>query len=292
VSYTAKSEDDDVTQIFLEGLEKDLRCIWSKKKFKDPANMIFMEEDKRNYDKATKCHICGKDGVVEGDGKKNKVRDHCHLTNRFRGAAHAECNRNYRIPKCIPVVFHNLSNYDSHLFVKKMFIKNPEERLECIPNNEEKYILFSKEVVLCHITDEEGERKPVKHEIRFIDSYRFMGLSLDALIKNLDPEQCENVKKFYPDPTKFDLLKRKGVYPYDYVGSVDKLAESSLPPKEAFYSRLNDENISDEDYEHAETVGKEFGIRTLGEYTALYNEVDVLQLADMFENFRDICLEN
>ena len=79
--------------------------------------MIFTEEDKRNYDKATKCHICGKDGFVEGDEKKNKVRDHCHLTNRFRGAAHAECNRNYRIPKFIPVVFHNLSNYDAHLFI-------------------------------------------------------------------------------------------------------------------------------------------------------------------------------
>ena len=59
---------------------------------------------------------------------------------------------------------------------------------ECIPNNEEKYISFRKEIVLCHITDEEGERKPVKREIRFIDSFRFMGLSLDALIKNLDAE--------------------------------------------------------------------------------------------------------
>ena len=77
MSYTAKSEDDDVAQIFLEKLEIDLRCIWSKKKFKDPTNMIFTEEDKRNYDKATKCHICCKDGFVEGDEKKNKVRDHC-----------------------------------------------------------------------------------------------------------------------------------------------------------------------------------------------------------------------
>ena len=108
------------------------------------------------------------------------------------------CNRNYRIPKFIPVVFHNLSNYDSHLFIKKMFIKNPEETLECIPNNEEKYISFRMEIVLCHITDEEGERKPVKREIRFIDSYRFMRLSLDALIKNLELEQCKNFKKNLP----------------------------------------------------------------------------------------------
>ena len=71
-------------------------------------------------------------------------------------------------------------------------------------------------------------------------------------------------------------MKRKGVYPYDYVDSVDKLAQSSLPPKQAFYSRLNDE-----DYEHAKTVWKEFRIKTLKEYTSLYNKVDVLQLADV-----------
>ena len=61
-----------------------------------------------------------------------------------------------------------------------------------------------------------------------------MPTSLDALIKNLDPEQWKNLDKFYPDPRKFDLLKRKGVYLYDYVDSVDKLAESSLPPKKRF----------------------------------------------------------
>ena len=78
-------------------------------------------------------------------------------------------------------------------------------------------------------------------EIRFINSFRFMPTSLDALIKNLDPEQCTKFKEIYSDSRKFDLLKRKGVYPYDYVDSVDKLAETAFPPKEAFYSRLNNE---------------------------------------------------
>jgi len=119
-----------------------------------------------------------------------------------------------------------------------------------------------------------------------------MGLSLDALIKNLDAEQCKSLKKFYPDPRKFDLLKRKGVYPYDYVDSVNKLAETALPPKEAFHPRLNDEETTNEDYEHAKTVRKKFRRKTLEEYTSLYNKVDVLQLADVFENFRVICMEN
>ena len=102
----------------------------------------------------------------------------------------------------------------------------------------------------------------------------------------------QTFKEIYPDARKFDLSKRKGVYPYDYVDSVDKLAETALPPKEAFYSRLNDEETTNKDYEHAKTVWKEFRIKTLGEYTSLYTKVDVLQLADVFENFRDICLEN
>ena len=81
-----------------------------------------------------------------------------------------------------------------------MFIKNPEETLECIPNNEEQYISFRKEIVLCHITDQNGERKPVKREMRFIDSFRFMPTSLDALIKNLDPETVQKFKEILLRP--------------------------------------------------------------------------------------------
>ena len=103
--------------------------------------------------------MCGPQEEFQLNGKKALPS---HSTNRFRGAAHAECNRNYRIPKFIPVVFHNLSNYDAHLFIKKMFIKNSEERLECIATNEEKYISFSKEIVLFHITDKNGEKNTGK----------------------------------------------------------------------------------------------------------------------------------
>jgi len=147
-----------------------------------------------------------------------------------------------------------LAKPDAHLFIKKIFIKNHEENLKCIATNEEKCITFSNEIVLYDRTDENEEKIPVKREIRFIDSYRFMSSSLDALIKNLNPEQYKNLKKFYSVPRKFDLLKRKGVYPYDYVDSVDKLTETALPPKEAFYSRLNDEETTSKDYEHAKTV--------------------------------------
>ena len=85
---------------------------------------------------------------------------------------------------------------------------------------------------------------------------------------------------------------RKGVYPYDYVDCLNKLDETSLPPKEAFYSKLTGEGITDEDYQHAHTVWKEFNIESMMKYHILYNLSDVLLLADNFENFRSICINH
>ena len=118
-----------------------------------------------------------------------------------------------------------------------------------------------------------------------------MASSLDALLKNLNKDQCKNLNKFYSDK-QFDLLLRKGVYPYDYMDSIERLSETELPPKSAFYSKLNDTDISDEDYAHAQTVWKEFGFKMNREYHDLYNVSDVLLLADVFENFRDVCMHN
>lgn len=87
-------------------------------------------------------------------------------------------------------------------------------------------------------------------------------------------------------------MLRKGIHPYDWMDSVEKLNEKSLPPKEAFFSKLNGTNASDEDYDHAQKVWKEFEMETFLEYHNLYNKSDVLLLADVFENLRDICLEN
>ena len=118
-----------------------------------------------------------------------------------------------------------------------------------------------------------------------------MSTSLDKLVSNLPKEDFDNPKRSYTCE-KFNLLTRKGVYPYEYMDSPERFKETKLPPKKAFYSRLNGEDISDEDYEHAIKVWKTFNIKTLKDYHDLYNEADGLLLADVFENFRDICIEN
>lgn len=202
------------------------------------------------------------------------------MTGKFRGAAHNGCNLNHQVPKFVPVVFHNLSGYDAHLFIKKLGGK-----INCIPTNEEKYISFSKEV-LVYSFEKDDKKINVKRKLRFLDSFRFMPSSLDSLVSNLNNDQCVNLKKYYSGK-QFDLLRRKGVYPYDYASSADILSVTELPPKSAFYSKLNDSDISDEDYAHAKTVWEEFSCKTFRDYHDLYNKSDVLLLSDVFENFRD-----
>ena len=130
VTFVKEFNVDDVAQIFVDTLEKNIKE--SYKKFKFPKSMILAMHDKLVYDNCTLCHICNE------ELGKDKVRDHCHVSGKFRGAAHEVCNLKYKIPKFWPVVFHNLSGYDSHLFIETL--ENSEGDISCIPNNEENYI--------------------------------------------------------------------------------------------------------------------------------------------------------
>ncbi|XP_065639665.1 uncharacterized protein LOC136072388 [Hydra vulgaris] len=155
------------------------------------SKLVTFTANKNNFDNAKICHIC------EKDLNEDKVRGHCHITGKYRGAAHNELNE---------------------------------------------------------FTNKEGKKVEGKLQLRFLDSFKFMAASLDSLTKNLSKDQCKNIK--------------------------------------SFYSRLNDEGISDEDYLHAQTIWKEFDCETFRDYHNLYNKSDVLLLADVFENFRDVCFNN
>ena len=279
--YTkTKPEDADAMDVFIKWLEEDVKAIANI----EEKEMIFTEEDREQFNKASDCWICGE------ELGNDRVRDHCHYTGRYRGPAHNNCNLKYKKPKSISVFFHNLSGYDSHLFIKKLGSPDKKENIDCIPNNEEKYISFSKTIKTGQYTNKKGEVKDKTFKIVFKDSLKFMSSSLGALVNNLPKDAFKNLLKYFT-PEQAEILKQKGFYPYEYMDSEEKFNDKKLPPREAFYSKLSGRGISEKDYKHAWNVWNTFKMKTFKEYHELYNVTDVLLLADVFENFRDICLK-
>ena len=137
---------------------------------------------------ATECYICEK--KFYKDKKKNyiKVRDHCHYTGKYRGAAHNICNLMYNTPREIPVVFHNGSSYDCHFIIKGL-AEEFDVDFECFGENKEKYRSFS-----VPIKKESNEHNTIIYRIKFIDSFRFMSTSLSTLVDNLLNKVIENGK--------------------------------------------------------------------------------------------------
>ena len=252
-----------------------------KKEFNKTLNMT--KENEEEFQKADECHICNKKYTADDI----RVRDHCHITGKYRGSTHQECNLQLRLNPDkikIPVIFHNLRGYDSHFIMQEIgaIVKDYEYtnkdgkkcqmNINAIPNNMEKYMAFM-----------------LGNHLTFLDSFQFMSSSLEKLVGNLPKESLKYTSKMFKG-IKFDLMIRKGVYPYDYMDSFDKF-NSPLPKKEEFYSILNNEHISDENYKHAQNVWNTFNLKNMGEYHDLYLQSDILLLTDVFENFRKTCLE-
>ena len=276
-----KPEDEDAIDVFIKWLEKDVKAIANIK----PKQMIFTEEDRKQFNKASDCSICGE------ELGNDRVRDHCHYTGRYRGPAHNSCNLKCRNPKSVSVFFHNLSGYDSHLFIKKIGCSiNKKENIKCIPYNEEKYITFTKTIITGQYTNKKGEVKDKSFDIVFKDSLKFLSSSLEALVNNLPKDAFINLLKYFT-PEEAELIKQKGFYPYEYMDSEEKFKETKPPPQKAFYSKLSGKGISNKNYKHVLNVWHTFNMKTLKDYHELYNETDVLLLADVFENFRDLCLK-
>ena len=279
--YTkTKPEDADAMDVFIKWLEEDVKAIANI----EEKEMVFTKEDREQFNKASDCWICG---IYLGN---DRVRDHCHYTGRYRGAAHNSCNLKYRKPKSISVFFHNLTGYDSHLFIKKLGSPDKKENIDCIPNNEEKYISFSKTIKTGHYTNKKGEVKDKTFKIVFKDSLKFMSSSLEALVNNLPKDAFKNLLKYFT-PKQAEILKQKGFYPYEYMDSIEKFKDTEPPPQEVFYSKLSGRGISKKNYKHVWNVWNTFKMKTFKEYHELYNITDVLLLVDVFENFRDICLK-
>ena len=140
-------------------------------------------------------------------------------------------------------------------------------KINAIPNNMEKYMAFM-----------------LGNHLNFIDSFQFMSSSLDKLVSNLLKDDLKyTLKKF--TGKKLSLMSQKGIYPYDFMDSFERFDQMELPTKDQFYSILNDQHITNDEYNHAKEVWKAFNIETMGEYHDLYLKSDVLLLADVFKSF-------
>jgi len=174
-----------------------------------------------------------------------------------------------------PCGLHNLRDYDGHLIMSALGVSEAvqNQKISCIPNNMEKYMSFS------------------IGQLQFIDSLQFMNSSLDRLSANLQTEDLIMTSRGVSD-SELALIRRKGVYPYEYMNSYERFDEIKLPPKEAFYSQLSWEHISDADYQHGQQVWSAFRCQTLGDYHDIYLRTDVLLLADVFETFRSTSMQH
>ena len=173
--------------------------------------LIMNEEEKYLFQQSNSCSICEK--LIDNDDEK--VRDHCHVTRKFRGAAHRSCNINFQLTKKIPVIFHNLRGYDSHLVFS--VLHKFDARISVIPNGIEKYMAFF-----------------VGKNLVFIDSMQFMNSSLDKLVKNLSDEDFKYLVEFGSE--YLDILKQKGAYHFEYMNNFERFNEEKLPPKKYFFS--------------------------------------------------------
>lgn len=235
--------------------------------------IMMTEEEQRIHAAKTKCDLC----KIDFTSVNHKVAHHNHLSGKFIKSLCNTCNLKLKTQNFVPCFLHNLSKYDAHFIITELGYDSNTIRV--IPNSEENFISFSK-----YISND--------FKIRFIDTYRFLASKLSTLAENLlttDFSKFRETAKVFTH-TDMHLVTRKGVYPYCFTDSWEKLKIAKLPRKEHFYNILTETDIEEKEYEHAKRVWNHFGCRSLGEYSDLYLKIDVLLLADVFENFRDICI--
>ena len=125
----------DCVEMFVEYIEEEVKRLYET--FPQQPMIKLTDALKREHEAAEECHICLK------EFRNRKARDHCHYTGEYRGAVHNNCNLKYKIPDHIPIVFHNLSGYDAHLFIKELERRFNKNDIGVIAENKEKYISFN-----------------------------------------------------------------------------------------------------------------------------------------------------
>lgn len=257
-----------------------------------------LESDKSKLDTTEIiCYLCGNDNIDDA----TTIPHWCKVSGHFLGYAHDRCiTDNYEKLMVIPVVFHNLTGYDSHILLQSMiprFQMKKKSKTERVDNPEpeqsENHLKIS---AIC--LNQEKVKTFTYDRLRFIDSFSFLSGSLEEQVKNLVADKSypwHFIKKEYincsVNPTLLPLVTGKGVYPYEYMDSFERFKETKLPPRESFKSSLYTKLISEDDYKHAQRVWETFRIKDLGAYHDFYMRQDVALLAEVWNCFCETAFE-
>ena len=216
---------DNVDWFVNEGIKLENKMPFYFKNTKE--DIIMTKEIEEDFKNNKICRFCEKEKLSD------KVRDHCHLTGKYRGPAHNTCiiNVKERDSTLLPFAFHNFGNYDCHMFFKRLVdLKKDNVEFKIIPKTNEEYIVVKNGC------------------IRFIDSYRFLSESLDKLVKNLDEDDFKILKKEFRD--KWQYSNKKLAYLYQYFNSIDDYQKPvDILKKEDFFSKLKNECPDDDEIE-------------------------------------------
>ena len=240
---------------------------------------ILNEAEKISYSENNHCILCNKN--IPYNPKNYKVRDHCHFTGKYLGPAHQCCNLKsnqlFRGNSKIPLFFHN-ANYDIKCFINAFRTLNPTDyikKISGVPCNMDIYKSLN------------------INNICIMDSYAHLTSSLSSLIKNLPDDKKTTLRKITNDNEKFQLINEKGFYLYEFVDCIEKLdTPINQIKREHFDSKLMLSKLTDTEWVHIQNVVEKFDIKTLREWHDLYLKIDVYGLADVFEYYRNLSMDN
>ena len=232
------------------------RISYYNKLFKDISSINIPLKEDNITPLYTNCYYCNE------YMREDIFRDYDHLNGKFRGYAYNKCNLQAK-NNFVPIYAFNSTNYDNHLFITKLAQKI---RLKVLTKSDENYICIN-----------------MGHSKAF-DMFRcFHPLSLDAIKKTLSDKECVTLNKF-------KLERRKGIFPNEWLHSIDKPNETSFPAMEAFYSKLRQSGFTNEEYKQALDCSNESECEKKN-YMMLYLKTDVLLSVDVLESLQDKCLE-
>ena len=226
----------------------------------------------KTFDQTT-CWLCEKEYKLKDVKENPVVKDHCHLTGKFRGLAHNNCNLNTRKAHTsfVPILFHNFSGYDCHLVFEKLVNMVTKKNIKM---NENDIIAKSSEN---YISVKIGC-------LKFLDSYRFLDASLDKLSTTL-----ESFPSLDANGMEDDLFKRKIAYPYEKGKTIESFYKPLKLGRDDYFSTLKQSYPDFEEIIRTQAIIIKNKITNLNELTMLYLKNDVFLLTDIFQNYIDTC---